>query len=92
MVQVICPVCGALLTTEKPAWRCEKGHCFDVARQGYVNLLTVQQKHSLHPGDTAEMVLARRPAEPWKHNYVMYGARTLTAISHSFGATAVIRL
>lgn len=60
MVQVICPVCGALLTTEKPAWRCEKGHCFDVARQGYVNLLTVQQKHSLHPGDTAEMVLARR--------------------------------
>lgn len=60
MVQVICPVCGALLTTERPAWRCENGHSFDVARQGYVNLLTVQQKHSLHPGDTAEMVLARR--------------------------------
>lgn len=60
MIQVICPVCGALLTREKPAWRCEQGHTFDVARQGYVNLLTVQQKHSLHPGDTAEMVLARR--------------------------------
>ena len=60
MVQVICPICGLALTTEKPAWKCEKGHSFDVARQGYVNLLTVQQKHSLHPGDTAEMVLARR--------------------------------
>lgn len=60
MVQIICPVCGLKMTTEKPAWHCEKGHSFDVARQGYVNLLTVQQKHSLHPGDTAEMVLARR--------------------------------
>lgn len=60
MVEVICPVCGSVLTREKPAWHCENGHSFDVARQGYVNLLTVQQKHSLHPGDTAEMVLARR--------------------------------
>jgi 23S rRNA (guanine745-N1)-methyltransferase len=39
---------------------CEKGHCFDIAKQGYVNLLTVQQKHSLHPGDTRQMVLSRR--------------------------------
>lgn len=60
MVQVICPVCGLPLSGEKPAWKCENGHSFDVARQGYVNLLTVQQKHSLHPGDTAAMVLARR--------------------------------
>lgn len=60
MVQVICPVCGSALTRENSAWRCEKGHSYDVARQGYINLLTVQQKHSLHPGDTREMVLARR--------------------------------
>lgn len=31
-----------------------------MARQGYINLLTVQQKHSLQPGDTREQVLARR--------------------------------
>jgi 23S rRNA (guanine745-N1)-methyltransferase len=31
-----------------------------VARQGYVNLLTVNQKHSLNPGDTREQVLSRR--------------------------------
>ena len=31
-----------------------------MARQGYVNLLTVTQKHSRHPGDTREMVAARR--------------------------------
>lgn len=36
------------------------GHSFDMARQGYVNLLTVDRKHSLHPGDTREQVLSRR--------------------------------
>ena len=60
MIQVICPVCGAVLEPQGTAWRCVQGHCFDVARQGYVNLLTVTQKHSRHPGDTREMVAARR--------------------------------
>lgn len=60
MIIPLCPVCGAPLTTEKPAWKCENNHSFDVARQGYVNLLPVTQKHSLHPGDTAAMVAARR--------------------------------
>lgn len=60
MVHPICPVCGEALLCERPAWHCPRGHSYDVARQGYVNLLTVQQKHSLHPGDTREMVLARR--------------------------------
>ncbi len=57
---VICPLCRKPLICDSKSWHCEDGHSFDVARQGYVNLLTVQQKHSLHPGDTKEMVLARR--------------------------------
>lgn len=60
MVKLLCPVCGAPLTRDMRAWQCGNGHGFDIARQGYVNLLTVQQKHSLHPGDTREMVAARR--------------------------------
>ena len=56
----ICPVCGSPLRTEAHTWSCENRHSFDVARQGYVNLLTVDKKHSLHPGDTKEMVAARR--------------------------------
>lgn len=60
MEKFICPACGAPLNPTAPTWKCENGHCFDVARQGYVNLLTVQQKHSLHPGDTREQVLARQ--------------------------------
>lgn len=37
-----------------------RGHSFDVARQGYVNLLTVNRKHSRSPGDSPVQVAARR--------------------------------
>lgn len=56
----ICPNCGAPLLPGERVWKCENNHSFDVARQGYVNLLTVGQKRSLHPGDTREQVLARQ--------------------------------
>ena len=59
-MQLLCPLCGADLTLAGNAWRCGAGHCYDVARQGYVNLLPVQQKRSLHPGDTNEQLHARR--------------------------------
>ncbi|GAC1387187.1 MAG: 23S rRNA (guanine(745)-N(1))-methyltransferase [Acidimicrobiales bacterium] len=39
---------------------CARNHTFDVARQGYVNLLTAAQRRSRQPGDTKEMVDARR--------------------------------
>ena len=39
---------------------CPQGHSFDVARQGYCNLLPVTKKHSKSPGDTKEQVQARR--------------------------------
>lgn len=56
----ICPICRSPLTASEQAWCCENRHSFDRARQGYVNLLTVDKKHSLHPGDTKEMVAARK--------------------------------
>ncbi len=40
-------------------WRCMQGHSFDVAKQGYVNLLPVQKKRSKDPGDSKAMVEAR---------------------------------
>jgi 23S rRNA (guanine745-N1)-methyltransferase len=55
-----CPLCGGNLTQEGKTWSCPKNHSFDVAKQGYVNLLPVQQKHSKNPGDTRDMVAARR--------------------------------
>lgn len=59
-MELICPICGAALCREERSYRCENRHSFDIARQGHVNLLPVQQKKSLHPGDTREQVLSRR--------------------------------
>lgn len=55
-----CPLCRQPLACTAPVWRCEAGHAFDVAREGYVNLLPVQHKKSLAPGDSPNSVLARR--------------------------------
>ncbi len=55
-----CPLDGGALRREGGSWRCAAGHCFDVASQGYANLLPVQQKRSRDPGDSKEMVEARR--------------------------------
>lgn len=59
-MELLCPVCGQSLQQEAACWRCENRHSFDIARQGYVNLLTVDRKHAKHPGDTKEMVAARK--------------------------------
>ena len=59
-MDLLCPICGAPLTKGEKALVCPSHHSFDIARQGYVNLLPVQQKHSQDPGDTREQVLSRR--------------------------------
>lgn len=57
---LICPVCREELVRNNKSLVCSNNHSFDIARKGYVNLLPVQQKHSLSPGDTKEMLLSRR--------------------------------
>ena len=59
-MMLLCPVCGKELHKTERTWRCDANHCFDEARQGYVNLLTVDRKHAKHPGDTKEQVAARK--------------------------------
>ena len=36
---LICPVCGGVLEKAQNMMRCAQGHCFDIAKEGYVNLL-----------------------------------------------------
>jgi 23S rRNA (guanine745-N1)-methyltransferase len=55
-----CPLCAGAFTYAPHSWCCANGHGFDVAREGYVNLLPVQHKHSREPGDTPESLAARR--------------------------------
>jgi 23S rRNA (guanine745-N1)-methyltransferase len=52
-----CPVCGGRLLRATAALRCPARHSFDIARQGYVSLLTGARPIS---GDAAPMVRARR--------------------------------
>lgn len=54
-----CPLCGAPLTVMSGACKCPEGHSFDIAKEGYVNLLPANRKHSKAPGDDAGMALAR---------------------------------
>lgn len=55
-----CPVCGRPLVQLEGGFGCEKGHRFDRARSGYVNLLLPGGKHAKLPGDNRPMVNARR--------------------------------
>lgn len=59
-MNLICPICEKPLCRQDRSLVCPENHSFDIARQGYVNLLPVQRRHSAHPGDTREQVLSRR--------------------------------
>ncbi|BDM64531.1 23S rRNA (guanine(745)-N(1))-methyltransferase [Shewanella sp. NFH-SH190041] len=55
-----CPVCQGALTLDAHSYCCAKGHRFDCAKEGYVNLLPVNKKKSKDPGDNKAMIFARR--------------------------------
>jgi 23S rRNA (guanine745-N1)-methyltransferase len=59
---LVCPVrdCHQALRRAGQRWLCARGHSFDIARSGYINLLQPQDRRSKHPGDTAAAVAARR--------------------------------
>lgn len=54
--QLRCPLCAAPFTPSGQALRCQAGHSFDVARQGYVNLLPGRPPAGV---DSPEMVASR---------------------------------
>ncbi len=54
--------CGAPLTETERALACDRGHAFDRARSGYVNLLQPADSRARSPGDGREAVAARRRA------------------------------
>ncbi len=58
----LCPVrdCHRSLACGERRAVCERGHSFDIARSGYINLLQPQDRRSAKPGDTAKAVAARR--------------------------------
>ena len=57
-----CPVRNCLLELIRNETRvvCPRGHSFDIARSGYINLLQPQERRAARPGDSAAAVAARR--------------------------------
>ena len=60
MITLQCPLCKTELRSEQRRFVCENGHSFDQAKEGYVNLLLVQNKNSKQPGDNKAMLQSRR--------------------------------
>lgn len=61
-VELLCTVrgCGGRLDAFESRVVCWRGHSFDRARSGYVNLLQPQDRRSRTPGDSKEAAAARR--------------------------------
>lgn len=55
----VCPKCRRALVSQDGIFRCDEGHSYDISREGYVNLLLADMKHSSDPGDNKLMVRAR---------------------------------
>jgi 23S rRNA (guanine745-N1)-methyltransferase len=59
-----CPSCHNRLQTATAegakSYRCSNNHNFDMAKEGYLNLLLAQHKRSRNPGDSDEMIRSRQ--------------------------------
>ena len=56
----LCPICSNPLEKQDKIFKCENNHSFDCAKEGYVNLLPVQNKKTKQPGDNKAMIMARK--------------------------------
>jgi 23S rRNA (guanine745-N1)-methyltransferase len=59
-----CPSCGSALQagsgSAEKTYSCDNNHCFDMAKEGYLNLHLAQHKRSRNPGDSDEMIRSRQ--------------------------------
>lgn len=56
---LICPNCKNELLISSKSYICKNNHCFDIAKEGYVNLLSGNKNGSLI-GDNRDMAISRR--------------------------------
>ncbi|WOJ98483.1 methyltransferase domain-containing protein [Congregibacter brevis] len=54
-----CPLDGLPMDWQDGVLHCANRHAYDIAKQGYANLLSAKDKRSKDPGDSHEMVAAR---------------------------------
>ena len=54
-----CPKCFNDLKKVNNSYVCVNNHCYDIAKEGYVNLMLTNMKHSKEPGDSVESLRSR---------------------------------
>jgi 23S rRNA (guanine745-N1)-methyltransferase len=81
----VCTVagCGERLVLGERSFACARGHTFDVAREGYVNLLQPNDRRSLAAGDSAESIDARAGLHERGHLAHVTAALVAAACAHS---------
>lgn len=55
---LICPKCNGTLSQNGRVLKCENNHCYDIAKEGYINLL-LSSKNGDNRGDSKESARAR---------------------------------
>jgi 23S rRNA (guanine745-N1)-methyltransferase len=73
-----CPECGGAVAGQDRSLRCLRGHSFDIAKQGYVSLLTGASTKMT--GDTADMLDARAAFQGERH-FAPIAAAAVAAIA-----------
>lgn len=60
MYKLACPKCHQPLVRDGKSYHCQNRHCYDIAKNQYINLLLNPDKASNQPGDNKESLLCRR--------------------------------
>ena len=85
-----CPHCAASIKIDAGVAKCDAGHSFDIARQGYVNFLTNQT--FIKNADSAAMVEARRKmqARPYFQNLAQQLAQVCEGLCRDISVPVII--
>jgi 23S rRNA (guanine745-N1)-methyltransferase len=83
-----CPVCGSQVRVAGGQLRCDRGHSFDIARQGYVAL----GGGGAGPGtgDSAAMIMAREAFLSWGHYLPLADAVAELAVTRGSGISGLV--
>lgn len=60
MHKLACPKCHEPIVQEGNSYKCKAGHCYDLAKTKYLNLLLNPDKATNNPGDSKESLIARK--------------------------------
>lgn len=58
--KLLCPKCGCDLFICSSSLKCANSHCYDISKEGYVNLITSSHKNGELMGDSPDMAKSRK--------------------------------